>query len=64
MSKKLQLAQRIRGLKIGQSILVQNESERQSATKIAKTLRAAGVIEFGVITRKTENGGFTVAAIP
>lgn len=62
MGKQLNIAQKIRGLKVGEHFHVETEKERQEASKAAVTLRKAGVIEFEVIT-KQDGDRFKVAAI-
>lgn len=62
MKRDLNLAQKVKGLKIGQHFMVATEKERQAASRIAKSLRDAGVIEFSVVT-KQEGDQFKVAAI-
>ena len=62
MGKQLNLAQRVRVLKIGQHFHVSTEKERQEVCKVAKSLRDAGVIEFNVVT-KADGERFKVAAI-
>ncbi|MDE2105443.1 MAG: hypothetical protein KGL39_49910 [Patescibacteria group bacterium] len=63
MSQELNLAQKIKAMKVGHSFTVKTEYERQKATRAAKTLRDAGIINFEIITKADENGGFKVAAI-
>jgi len=64
MSKELNLASKVRNLKPGQSFFVADDKERQSVCRIAKNLRDAGVIEFDVVTKWSEDGqNFKVAAI-
>jgi len=67
MSKTLNLARRIRSLKIGQHLFVYSDQDRALARNLARTLRSAGVIEFEVSTRDAvdANGkaGFKVCAI-
>ena len=62
MKKELNLAQRIRAMKTGDSFDVTTKAERESALKIAKTLFDAGVIEFRLMTRETDAGAFKVVA--
>lgn len=62
MSKQFSIERKIRDLKLGEFFQVNNEKERQLACRSAKTLRAAGVIDFQIATRK--NGTkFKVVAI-
>lgn len=60
---KLDIAQKIKSLKIGQSFVVANESERQRASKDYHTLRRAGVVTFSLTTKAIGDGTFKVAAI-
>lgn len=62
MNKELNLAQRIRAMKTGDSFDVTTKAEREAALKIAKTLFDAGVIKFRLMTRETEAGAFKVVA--
>ena len=62
MSKTLNLAAKVRALKIGQHFIVKTEKERQAASRAAKSLRDAGVIDFDVVT-KADGETFKVAAI-
>lgn len=62
MGIELNLAARIKNLKVGQSFFVKTESDRVKVCKIAKTLRDAGVITFTVVT-VAEGERFKVAAI-
>lgn len=62
MSVELNLAARIKNLKVGQSFYVRTPGDRQKACKVAKTLRDAGVITFTVVT-SAEGERFKVAAI-
>ena len=62
MGKELSLAQRIRALKIGQQFTVATEKERQQASRVAKSLKDAGVIQFDVVTKR-DGEVFKVAAI-
>ncbi len=63
MSKQLNFASKIRALKTGTSFTVKTETERQEASRAGKTLKKAGVIEFDIVTKANEGGGFKVAAI-
>jgi len=56
------ISEKIKRLKRGKSFKVTTPDERVQALKSAKTLRDAKVIDFQVITKKTD-GGFIVAAI-
>jgi len=62
MSKDLNIAAKIKALKIGQSFTVKTKSERENVCRIAKNLRDAGAIEFDIVTREN-SGGYKVAAI-
>ncbi len=57
-----QWAPHIKGMQAGEHFFVPTESDRQTANRIAKTLRAAGVIDFDVVTKKAGEK-FKVAAI-
>ena len=64
MSKKLEIARKIRALKPGGFFTVESESERQRALKDAKSLLHAGVIDFRVTTEPDfKTGGFEVCRI-
>ncbi len=63
MSKTLNIAQKIKALKVGKHFMVKGETERQIASRAAKSLRDAGVIAFDVVTKADEKGNFKVAAI-
>lgn len=60
---KLEIAQKIKSLKKGQSFTVSSESERQRASKDYHTLRRAGVVTFALTTKAVGDGTFIVAAI-
>lgn len=62
MKKDIELAQKVRALKVGQQFIVSTERQRQRVCRVAKSLRDSGAINFRVVTRE-ENGLFTVAAI-
>lgn len=62
-SKTFRLAQRVKALRQGKSFDVADRSERTLAVQAATSLRAAGVIDFKVITKANENGGFTIYAV-
>lgn len=57
------IAAKIKAMKVGQNFTVQTETERQTASKDAKTLRRAGVIDFDIVTKAIEGGGWKVSAI-
>lgn len=63
MKRDLNLAQKVKALKVGQHFLVDSEKQRQAASRIAKSLRDAGVIEFQVVTKRWYDGKFKVCAI-
>ena len=52
------LIERVRRLKVGQSITVETESERTQSLNAAKMLR------LRITTRKLTKGGFTVTRLP
>lgn len=52
----------IKALKIGEHFTVRTEYERQSASRAAKVLKRAGVINFDVVTRR-DGKRFKIAAI-
>lgn len=63
-SKRDQMATRVKALKAGESFTVTTASERVNAIQTAKTLHAAGVIDWEVKTFKRKDGeGFTVLAL-
>lgn len=62
MKQKINIAQKVKDMKVGESFMVQTESERQSVCKIAKCFREAGLITFDVVT-KFDGKQFKVAAI-
>lgn len=61
--KQIEIAQRVRQLKVGKHFMVKSERERQSASRVAKSLKDSGVIDFDVVTKEGDNGEFKVAAI-
>lgn len=56
-------AQRIRAMKSGKQFTATSNKDRILLLKVAKTLRAAGVIEFQIITKSDGNGGFLIVAV-
>ena len=62
MSKSLNIAQKIKSMKVGQHFTVATETERQIANREGKTLFRAGVITFQIVTRK-QGDGWKIAAI-
>lgn len=63
MSKEIKLASQVRALKVGKHFIVDSESDRQKASRVAKSLKDAGVIDFDVVTKSCGDGTFKVAAI-
>ena len=63
MSNDLEIAKKIKSLKIGKSFTVKTESERQQASQAGKNLRRAGVIDFVIITRTDDDGSFRISAV-
>ena len=63
MSNELNLARKIRNLKVGEGFTVATEAQRQAASRVGKSLKDAGVIEFDVVTKSNDGKGFKVAAI-
>lgn len=57
------LARRIKGLRKGKSFDVTSKSDRTIAIQVATTLRATGGIDFQIITKENDNGGFTIFAV-
>ena len=62
MSKKLNFAAKVKGMKPGDQFVVANEKDRQSVLRAAKELTRAGVVTLR-ITTFAHCGGFKVAAI-
>lgn len=62
MSKELNLAQRLRRLKVGQSFLVKTAKEQRQVCTMAKFLREGGFIDFDIITKTTNEGIKVMAA--
>jgi hypothetical protein len=65
MSKKHEIARRIRDLKPGGFFTVTTEADRQRALKDGVSLRNAGVIDFRVTTEPTATkpGSFDVCRV-
>ncbi len=63
MSNQFAAVKKIKALKPGTYFTVATEQDRQAVSKLAKSLKAGGVIEFDVITKAEPDGGFKVAAI-
>lgn len=61
--KLIEIAKRVRGLKIGQQFVVKTERERQTASKVGKSLKDSGAINFDIVTKADDSGGFKIAAI-
>ena len=61
--KDKEVAEKIRSLTPAPNFTVASESERQLVLRTSKTLRAAGVIDFSVITKGISGGGFAVLAL-
>lgn len=59
---KKELAARIRAMKAGDTFTVKTNTERITASKAAKTLKQAGVIEFRLVTF-WEGEGFKLVAV-
>lgn len=62
-SKTFMFARRIKAMSRGESFVVPNVGERTLVVQAAASLKAIGAIDFKVITRENERGGFTVVAI-
>lgn len=62
MGIELNLAARIKNLKVGQSFFVKTPGDRVKVCKIAKTLKDAGMIDVTIVT-VAEGDRFKVAAI-
>lgn len=60
---QVEAASRIRAMKLGEQFTASTNKDRIVLLKVAKTLKAAGIIEFQIVTRDDGNGGFTVVAI-
>ena len=52
MNKRFTLARKIKSMKVGDQFTVDTVNDRQQVANISNALRAAGVIEFQVITRR------------
>lgn len=60
---QMEAASRLKSLKPGKPFEVTSNKDRITLLKVAKTLRAAGHMDFQVITKANENGGFTIHAV-
>lgn len=49
-------------MKLGTSFIVDTAEQRQDCLKAAKTLFRAGIIEFKIVTRKTDDEKFQIIA--
>ena len=63
MSKQLNLAQQIRGLKPGKTFTVKTKKDREGALRLAKMLKDSELISFDVVSRENPDGTFKVGAI-
>lgn len=57
------LAKKIKALKKGDMFTVAGETERRQANRDYHTLRRAGVVNFALATRKTNDGKILIIAI-
>ena len=68
MSKKFNIAQQIKRLKIGEFFFVRSEKDRQLASRECGTLRRAGIVDFDVTTQSGVDpklgSGWNIIAIP
>lgn len=62
MKPDLNLASKIKNLKLGEHFMVGSEQERQAVCRTAKVLKEAGAIAFDIVTKK-DGKKFKVAAI-
>lgn len=60
---EVEAASRLKKLKSGQNFSVKSNKDRIMLLKVAKTLRAAGYLEFQIITKSNGNGGFIIVAV-
>jgi len=59
---ELELAQKMKSLKVGQQFMVKEKRERNAAIRVYNTLKNAGYISFQITTRQCDEG-FKVVAI-
>ena len=59
-----QIANKIKGMKIGDSFRVCDESKRTQVLQAAKLCRRFGYIQFKIQTSAQKKGGFVATAIP
>lgn len=60
---QMEAVQKLKAMKPGQQFTVDSKRDRATLLNTAKTLRNAGVIEFQLVTRANDSGGFIIAAI-